>query len=108
MILTILSLFLFSPPSHAKVVMLNCNISGGDIQEFSVVQKESSLFLDELDITGSMHERPLSLAEWNSKKIKLFTLNDSAKAYAFFDQKDGWFFRYQDGTFAIGGAADCK
>ncbi len=104
--LFVLVLICFSAISYAREVLLDCNLPDGDTQQVVVAQEAGALTLEDLDTRGDWSRRPLSAAEWSSKKLHLKT-ESGAKAVLYFDGGD-WWFSYKSPGYNASGRADCS
>lgn len=101
-------LFFFATSSFAAEKVLECNLSDGDTQGFTIYANGSSFIMKELDTSGSEKTRVLSNTEWNSGKIRIYTRDPSqAKAFVKREADGSWFFSYKTLGYAASGYADC-
>ena len=98
-------LALFSKPSFSSNVLLECNLSGGDTQQALVLSHNGALELKELTSTGRSVARALSVEEWESGKISLYTKSGTSILSR---SVDGWWLEVRDGGFSYKGYADCN
>lgn len=103
----LLSLILaFSTFAHADVVILDCNVEGGD-QQVRVLDGAHGLQLEELTMHGSWKTRALSVQEWGEKKIKLSADFGETYTLAYDAKVKTWFYSNKGPGLSISGAADC-
>jgi len=60
-----------APLAAPGKILLRCSISSGPDQEVSVWENDGQLSLHELTSAGSRIQRPLSAAEWSSRRLRL-------------------------------------
>jgi hypothetical protein len=89
-----------------KGKLLDCNTSLGPDQQVTVKSDGASLTLEELTSSGSFEDRPLSLGEWTSKKLRLRSDELGTKSDL---AKDGssWVMRSAGPGISETGVADC-
>ncbi|RZA09029.1 MAG: hypothetical protein EOP11_02990 [Proteobacteria bacterium] len=97
-----------SPSSSALgTVILRCNLSAGPNQEVSVREEANgALTLLELSGSGRLHNRPLSRAEWNSRRLSLRS-DLSTEENVLTAERGAWTFYSQGGGVNIVSLADC-
>jgi hypothetical protein len=99
-------LLAFSTFAYADVVVLDCNVEGGD-QEVRVLDGAHGLQLEELTMGGTWKTRALTVKEWESKNLRL--RGDIGETYLLsFDAKaKRWFYESVGPGMRLSGLADC-
>lgn len=102
-----LSLFAFFSVAYADLVILDCNVQGGN-QQVRVTEGGLGLELQELTSAGSWKSRSLSAKEWASRNLRLRA--DPGETYLlYFDAKaKAWFYQSVSASFRLSGQADCN
>lgn len=101
----ILSLLAFATAAHADVILLDCNVEGGD-QQVRVSDGALGLELQELTSKGSWKTRSLSAKEWESKNIRL--QSGPGETYVLYFQDKAWLYQSVGSGFRQSGFADCN
>ncbi len=94
------------PVTLPKGKLLDCNTSLGPDQQVTVKSDGASLTLEELTSSGSFQDRPLSISEWTSKKLKLRSDEFGTKSYLTKSGGD-WVLNSSGGGVSETGIADC-
>jgi hypothetical protein len=100
------NLLAFSTFAYADIVVLDCNVEGGD-QEVRVLDGAHGLQLEELTMSGTWRTRPLTVKEWESKNLRL--RGGLGETYLLsYDAKAGrWFYESAGPGMRLSGLADC-
>lgn len=101
-----LSLPLFA--HAAPEVLLDCNLGGGDTQQFTVIRDGARLKLKELTMQGSFVERELSQSEWRSGTLRIWTRDRFSKGTVKKDRDGALFFEFVAPGYKYTGYADCS
>ncbi len=106
----LIALALSSPllAQAAPEVLLDCNLGGGDTQQFTVIRDGARLKLKELTMQGSFVERELSQVEWRSGQIRIWTRDRFSRGTVKKERDGSLFFEFTSPGFRYTGFADCS